>query len=137
MQSFSRLILISLLVFLFLFMELWQIWPFFIKNSHSFLFNFCAYFRHPTVYSCHVTYGFQSESTLHSYLNVKELLAWSRREIWILYFRFRVYFEQGVPWYSGNYGVWIHFETHTWHDKNIQSVQISTQNIAQSVGQFC
>ena len=27
------------------------------------------------------------------------------------------------PWYSGNYRVWIHSETHTWHDKNIQSVE--------------
>ena len=31
---------------------------------------------------CHVTYAFQGEFTLHSCLNVKELLAWSRREIW-------------------------------------------------------
>ena len=30
------------------------------------------------------------------------------------------YFEEGVPWPSGNYGAWIHSET-TWHDKNIQS----------------
>ena len=30
----------------------------------------------------HVTYAFQSESTLYSCLNVKELLARSRREIW-------------------------------------------------------
>ena len=37
-----------------------------------------------TVCSCHVTYAFQSESTLYSYLNVKELLARSRREIWSL-----------------------------------------------------
>ena len=37
-----------------------------------------------TVYSCHVTYTFQSESTLYSCLNVKELLAQSRREIWSL-----------------------------------------------------
>ena len=35
-----------------------------------------------TVCSCHVTYAFQSESTLYSCLNVKELLARSRREIW-------------------------------------------------------
>ena len=35
-----------------------------------------------TVCSCHVTYAFQSESTLYSCLNVKELLAWSRRKIW-------------------------------------------------------
>ena len=30
-------------------------------------------------------------------------------------------FEQGVPWHSGNYRVWIHSETRKWHDKNIQS----------------
>ena len=34
-------------------------------------------------------------------------------------FRFPVCFEQGVPWHSGNYGVWIHSETRTWHDKDI------------------
>ena len=34
-----------------------------------------------TVCSCHVTYAFQSECTLYSCLNVKELLARSRREI--------------------------------------------------------
>ena len=38
-----------------------------------------------------------------------------------LNFRFRACFKQGVPWYSGNYRVWIHSETRTWHDKNIQS----------------
>ena len=32
----------------------------------------------------HVTYTFQIESTFHSCLNVKELLAWSRRNIWSL-----------------------------------------------------
>ena len=32
----------------------------------------------------HVTYAFQSEPTLYSCLNVKELLAWSRCEIWRL-----------------------------------------------------
>ena len=37
-----------------------------------------------------------------------------------LNFRFCACFEQGVPWHSGNYGVWIHSETRTWHDKNIQ-----------------
>ena len=31
---------------------------------------------------CHVTYAFESESTLYSCLNVKELLAQSRRKIW-------------------------------------------------------
>ena len=36
-----------------------------------------------------------------------------------LNFRFCV-FDQ-VPWYSGNDRVWIHSETRSWHDKNIQS----------------
>ena len=34
-----------------------------------------------TVCSCHVTYAFESESTLYSCLNVKELLARNRRDI--------------------------------------------------------
>ena len=38
-----------------------------------------------------------------------------------LNFRFCTYFDQGVPWHSGNYRAWIHFETRTWHDKNVQS----------------
>ena len=37
-----------------------------------------------TVCSFHVMYAFQSESTIYSCLNVKELLAPSRREIWRL-----------------------------------------------------
>ena len=37
-----------------------------------------------TVCSCHVTYVFESKSTLYSCLNVKELVAQSRREIWNL-----------------------------------------------------
>ena len=43
-------------------------------------------------------------------------------------FRFRTCFEQGVPWHSGNYRVWIHSETRTWHDKNIQSQNILWNN---------
>ena len=38
-----------------------------------------------------------------------------------LNFRFRTCFEQGVPWHSGNYRVWIHSEVRMWHDKNIQT----------------
>ena len=38
-----------------------------------------------------------------------------------LNFRYRACFEQGVPWYSGKYKVWIHSEISTWHDKNTQS----------------
>ena len=37
-----------------------------------------------TACSYHVTYAFQSESTLYNCLNVKELLARNRREIWSL-----------------------------------------------------
>ena len=38
-----------------------------------------------------------------------------------LNFRFHAWFEQGVPWHSGSYRVWIHLETRTWNDENIQS----------------
>ena len=34
-----------------------------------------------------------------------------------LYFRYRVCFEQGAPWYSDNYRVYIHSKTWMWHDK--------------------
>ena len=39
---------------------------------------------HLTACSCHVTYAFQSDFALYKWLNVKELLAWSRRKIWCL-----------------------------------------------------
>ena len=35
-----------------------------------------------------------------------------------LNFRYRPCFEQGVPWNSSNYRVWIYSETRTWHDNN-------------------
>ena len=38
-----------------------------------------------------------------------------------LMFRYGECFEQGVPWHSGNCRAWIHSQTRTWHDKNIQS----------------
>ena len=47
----------------------------------------CEYLPVPcilTVCSCHVTYTFQSKSTLYSCLNAEKLLARSRREIWSL-----------------------------------------------------
>ena len=37
-----------------------------------------------TVCSCHVTYAFQSESTLYIWLNAKELLTRNRRDFWSL-----------------------------------------------------
>ena len=64
-----------------------------------------------TVCSYHVTYAFQSESTLYSCLNVKELLARNRHEIWNLSDC------NGIRTHRG----WIHSETRTWRDKNIQS----------------
>ena len=50
-----------------------------------------------------------------------------------LNFRFRACFEEGVPWHSSNYRVWIHSETRTWHDKNIQSRLITFQLIVFSI----
>ena len=99
---------------------------------------------HLAVCFCHVAYVFQSESTLYSCLNVKELLT-RNKQIWLngwvfiyelsdcgfvsscshLNFRFHTCFKQGVPWHAGNYRVWIHSQTCMWHDKNIQSDLLS------------
>ena len=39
-----------------------------------------------------------------------------------LNFRYRACFEQGVPWHSYNYRVWMRSKTRTWHDPmNIES----------------
>ena len=45
-----------------------------------------------------------------------------------LNFRFRARFEQGVPWHSGNYSVWIHSEMFMWYDKNIQVFLVHLSN---------
>ena len=37
-----------------------------------------------------------------------------------LNFRYRVSFEEGVPWHSGNLKVYIHSEMRAWHENNIQ-----------------
>ena len=42
-----------------------------------------------------------------------------------LNFRYHACFEEGIPWHSGKYRVWIHSETRTWHDKNLQSIPLS------------
>ena len=54
-------------------------WPNWTNDSAVFWVLICTV--HLTVYSCHATYAFQSESTLYIRLNVKELLVQSSREI--------------------------------------------------------
>ena len=68
-----------------------------------------------------------------SYTNIQPV--WSNRCVFVwelsgsyskstwshLTFRFCACFEHRVLWHSGNYTVWIHSETRTWHGKNIQS----------------
>ena len=88
-----------------------------------------------TVCSCHVTYAFQSECTLYNCLNVKELLARSRREIWSL---------SDCSWnWTHNHlvhkrtlnrfvdSVWNAYVT--WQEQTVKcTVQISTHKTAQS-----
>ena len=52
-----------------------------IDQIEYYLFRNVLTCQNQTVCSCHVTYEFQSESTLYSCLNVKEFLAQNRREI--------------------------------------------------------
>ena len=43
-----------------------------------------------------------------------------------LNFRFHACFEQGVPWHSGNYRVWIHSETHSvrWQEHAVNIIAV-------------
>ena len=80
-----------------------------------------------TVCFCHATHAFQSESTLFSCMNVNELLARSRRKIW--------------RWSDCN---WTRTQNHLVLKRTLThlaklvkcTVQINTQNTAQSFGQF-
>ena len=67
---------------------------------------------------------FNQLASLAKWLSVRLQTKWFRFEFSCshLNFGFRACFEQGLPWHSGNYRVWIHSETRMWHDKNIQSV---------------
>ena len=59
---------------------------------------------------------------LHDWVFVYELSGYRfESSCSLLNFRYRVCFEQQFPWHSGNYRVWIHSESRTWHDKNMQS----------------
>ena len=79
---------------------------------------YCQMLR-PDKYSQHSSI---IQATLAKWLSVRLWTKW----LWFesicshLNFRFRACFEQGVPWHSGNYRVWIHSEMCTWHDKNIE-----------------
>ena len=83
---------------------------------------------HLTVCYYQFKYTFQIKYLLYNCLNVEGL---SLLEIGVesevsfcchLNFRNRTCFEQGVPWHSGNYRVYIYSKTNTWHDVNIQSI---------------
>ena len=56
-------------------------------------------------------------------LSVSSQIKWFRVRVQFshLNFRFCACLEQGVPWYSGNYAMWIHSETRTRQDNNLQS----------------
>ena len=48
-------------------------------------------------------------------------------------FRYRACFDQGVPWHSSKYIVWIYSERCTWHDKNNSQMHCTDKN---SFGRF-
>ena len=60
-------------------LPIWPIWP----NDWAVFWVHICMVNMPVCF-CHVTYAFQSKSTLYSCLNLKELLAWNKREIWKL-----------------------------------------------------
>ena len=66
---------------------------------------------------------------LNSWVFVYELSGrWFEPRCSHLNFRYYVCFEKGVPWHSGNYRVWSHFETRTWHDRNGSKTIVPEEN---------
>ena len=61
---------------------------------------------------------------------------WIESHCSLLVLRCGVCFEQGVPWHSGIYRVWIHSETHNWSDKNIQINALYREVITTQVKQL-
>ena len=59
-------------------------------------------------------------ASLAKWLNFPLQTKWFEFRCCHLIFRYRAYFEQGVPWHSGNCRVQIHSKTRFWHDKNTQ-----------------
>ena len=75
------------------------------------------------------TVQISTHNTVQSFRQLSKWLSVHLRTKWLwfrsccshLNFRFGACFEQGVPWHSGNYIVWIQSKTRTWHDKNIEA----------------
>ena len=81
-----------------------------------------------TYYQMHHTNKYSQHSSvifwvwLNSWVFVYELSGYGfESRCSHLNFRYWACFGQGLPWHSGNYRVWIHSKTRTWHDKKIQS----------------
>ena len=94
-----------------------------IKNfpGFRFIWFFILFF---TMQIVHIIYNiWLCETFFNSFPNcqmVKCSLCGFKSSCSHLNFRFQACFEEGVPWHSGTYRVWIHSETRTWHDKNMQ-----------------
>ena len=107
---------------------IWPDWP----NDWA-AFWVLIYTVHLTVCYSHVKYAFQSESTLYSWLIVKEILPQSRREIWTLsdcnwiwthdYLVRKRTLNHGVPWSMSSLTTQPRssLTIRHWFDKNIQS----------------
>ena len=79
----------------------------------------CTQMHHTDKYSQHSSVIWPV--WLNGLVFVDELSGCGFKSRWShLNFRYRACLEQGVPWNSGNYIVYIHSETLTWHDKNLQ-----------------
>ena len=78
----------------------------------------------------------QNSKTKHGWVFVYELSGCGfKSSCSHLNFIFRTCFEQGVPWHSGNCRVWIHSETSTRYDKNIQTKYVAVR-IPSQKGRF-
>ena len=90
---------------------------------------------HLAVCSYHVTYAFQSESTLYTCLNVKECHARNRRDTWSLSDcnETRTYNHSARKRTINRLAKLANCLAKTWHDKNIQSIDCLPASFSPSV----
>ena len=88
----------------------------------KYAWSFSGYlaFRSKTIISSD-SYGIRTHNHLVRKRTLNHLVKPFESRYCHVNFRYRVCFEQGVPWHSGNYWVKIHSETRPWHCNNIQS----------------
>ena len=96
---------------------MWRIWKPLKELFFSYHINFLK-----ASFSMDESYNSLKKASLAKWLSVRlrTMWLWIRVPLQSLKLQISRLFRARGSWHSSNYRVWIHSETPTWHDKNIQ-----------------